>query len=68
MQNSYTNQIDCEIAAKHRAVANGYGYAFAVEWRDHWSVEDRKPSFRGTVDGRTTKVIEVRECGGRFFA
>lgn len=66
--NTYDSQIDCEIAAKRRAQSNGFGYAFAVEWQDHWSVENRKPSFRGTKDGRTTKVIEVRECGGRYCA
>lgn len=66
--NTYENQIDCEIAAKQRAKSNGFGYAFAVEWQDHWSVEDRKPSFRGTKDGRTTKCIEVRDDGGRYLA
>lgn len=66
--NSYETQIDAEIAAKHLASSNGYGYAFAVEWQDHWSAESRKPSFRGTRDGRTTKVIEVRADSGSFHA
>lgn len=66
--NRYDGQIDCEIAAKHRAKANGNGYAFAVEWQDHWSVEDRKPCFRGTRGGRTTKCIEVRADGGSYLA
>lgn len=66
--NTYENQIDAEIAAKNVARTNGYGYAFAVEWQDHWSVESRKPSFRGTKDGRTTKCIEVRAEGERYFA
>lgn len=66
--NSYETQIDAEIAAKHLARSNGYGYAFAVEWQDHWSAESRKPSFRGTRDGRTTKCIEVRADGGSYYA
>jgi hypothetical protein len=66
--NTYDNQIDAEIAAKHLARTNGYGYAFAVEWQDHWSAEPRKPSFRGTKDGRTTKCIEVRSDGLSYHA
>lgn len=67
--NSYTNQIDAEIAAKHLAKANGLGYAFAIEWADHWSVENRKPNFRGrTPTGRDTLVLEVRNNGSVVFA
>jgi hypothetical protein len=66
--NRFETQIEAEIAASHVAKANGNGYAFAVEWNDHWSVESRKPNFRGTKDGRTTKCVEVRSCGGRFYA
>lgn len=66
--NRYDTQLDAEIAAKHLARSNGYGYAFAVEWNDHWSAESRKPCFRGTKDGRTTKCIEVRDAGLSYFA
>lgn len=65
--NTYETQIDAEIAATNVARANGLGYAFAVEWFDHWSVEPRKPSFRGTKNGRSTKVIECRAEGGRYI-
>ena len=66
--NSYENKIDATIAATNAARTNGYGYAFAVEWADHWSVEPRKPCFRGSKDGRPTEVVECRENGERLLA
>lgn len=69
MTNSYETRIDAEIAAKHAARSSGGGFAYAVEWADHWSVENRKPSFRGrTSTGRDTLVIEVRDDGSAVFA
>lgn len=69
MTNSYDNQIDAVIAAKNVARSNGFGYAFAIEWADHWSVENRKPNFRGrTSTGRDTLVLEARESGEVVFA
>lgn len=66
---SYENEIEATIAAKRVAQTNGLGYAFAIEWADHWNVENRKPMFRGrTATGRDTRVIEVRENGEKFHA
>ena len=61
--NNYDNQIDAVIAAQHAARTNGYGYAFAVEWRDHWSVETRKPLLRDPAH----KVLECREGDGQVY-
>jgi hypothetical protein len=66
---TYEDQISAEIAAKNLARKNGRGFAYAIEWADHWSVENRKPSFRGrTSTGRDTLVIEVRDNGSCVFA
>ncbi len=65
--NSYESKIDAQIAATNAARSNGYGYAFAVQWADHWSVEIRKPNFRGYVNGRISEVIECRENGQRVL-
>jgi len=66
--NRYETEIDALVEAGKAAQSNGLGYAYAVEWQDHWSVETRKPSFRGMKNGRPTKVFEARADGGRLWA
>lgn len=65
---TYETKIDAQIAAGNAARSNGLGYAFAVEWIDHWSVEIRKPMLRASKNGRLTEVIECRAEGGKYFA
>lgn len=68
MLNRYENKIDAVTAAHAEARRNGLGYAYAMEWADHWSVEDRKPHFRGRKDGRVSQLIECRTDGKEYFA
>jgi hypothetical protein len=63
-----TERTDAVLAAQRRARTNGRGYAFAVQWPNHWSVEDRKPSLRAMVNGRPAQVIECREDGSHVIA
>ena len=54
---------DCVIQAKHRA--KQIGVAYAVKWKlGHYTVEDRKPSLRGSCE----KVIECWDNGSELLA
>lgn len=64
---SLDNKSDALTQAHRASRQNGLGYAFAVQWPDHWTVETRKPLFRPSIHGRPAEVIECR-AGQEFCA
>lgn len=68
VRDHFQERTDAVLAAQRVARSNGLGYAFAVQWPNHWSVEVRKPSLRAMVNGRPAQVIECREDGSHVLA